>query len=84
MNVATCLSRNIIHGFTICFQISKMLFSGFTSRPVEVKWLNPGGSSVFFAKHFSVMQKNPKTFKIIRLSGYVANLILTSNPTGIL
>lgn len=57
--------------------VSKMLFLGFTCTSVEVKWLNPGGFSVFLAKVFfrCVKKKKPQTFKIIRLSGYVANSI---------
>lgn len=56
--------------------VSKMLFLGFTCTSVEVKWLNPGGFSSFLAKlFFRYVKKKTQTFKIIRLSGYVANSI---------
>lgn len=71
-NVATCLSRNIIHGFTVCFQTGLQdfivrLYMQIISSQVVESWRI---LIFFWLNFFQVCKtKNPKTFKLLDFLG---------------
>lgn len=71
-NVATCLSRNVIHGFTVCFQtglqdfIVRLYRQIISSQMVESCRI----LRYFWLNYFQVCKnKNPKTFTLLDFLG---------------